>query len=436
MVPLELGNIECCLVFLVRCSLNELQTMEYSFSSPILSDLNKRGFLYQVTDPDALDKLLLSGDQVTFYVGFDPTAKSLHVGHLLWIRLITKLQKLGIRAIIICGGATSKIGDPTWKDKERVMLDYSTVLKNIKSITAKLKRLVKFDNCDNPVRMLNNDDWISKINYMEFLRDFGPLFSVNKMLTMDSVSTRLERQQHLSFLEFNYMLLQAYDFLHLFENYNCQIQVGGADQWSNMISGVNLIRRKTGKTGIGVSMPLLTNVDGKKMGKTEKGAVWMDENLMSPFDFWQYWRNIDDRDVTKLLKLFTDIDVGKINTYEALIGTKEMNAKKIILADAITAMVHPDTDLGDIHNTASGLFYSANSEVNSMETYSIQNGERIDRILVMTGLASSQTSARRLIDGKGVKIDGNVVETYDTQVTSNCVISVGKKRFAKITVSN
>ncbi len=409
--------------------------MEYSFSSPVLQDLNRRGFIYQVTDPDALDRLFLSGEQVTFYVGFDPTAKSLHVGHLLWIRLITKLQKLGIRAIIICGGATSKIGDPTWKDKERVMLDYSTVVENIKAVTTKLKKLVKFDGCDNPVRMLNNDDWISKINYMEFLRDYGPLFSVNKMLTMDSVSTRLERQQHLSFLEFNYMLLQAYDFLYLFENYNCQIQVGGADQWSNMISGVDLIRRKTGKIGIGMSMPLLTNADGKKMGKTEKGAVWMDENLMSPFDFWQYWRNVDDRDVTKLMKLFTDIDVDEIDTYDALVGTKEMNKKKILLADAVTGMVHPDADLEKIHKTAAGLFYSATSEMAGVDGFNIERDMRIDKVLVETGMAPSQTAARRLIDGKGVKIDGTTVETYDTQITTDCVISVGKKKFAKILVS-
>lgn len=410
--------------------------MEYRFSSPVLQDLDRRGFIYQVTDPDALDRLFLSGEQVTFYVGFDPTAKSLHVGHLLWIRLITKLQKLGIRAIIICGGATSKIGDPTWKDKERVMLDYSTVVENIKAVTTKLKKLVKFDGCDNPVRMLNNDDWISKINYMEFLRDYGSLFSVNKMLTMDSVGTRLERQQHLSFLEFNYMLLQAYDFLYLFENYNCQIQVGGADQWSNMISGVDLIRRKTGKIGIGMSMPLLTNADGKKMGKTEKGAVWMDENLMSPFDFWQYWRNVDDRDVTKLMKLFTDIDVDEIDTYDALVGTKEMNKKKILLADAVTGMVHPDADLEKIHKTAAGLFYSATSEMAGVDGFNIERDMRIDKVLVETGMAPSQTAARRLIDGKGVKIDGTTVETYDTQITTDCVISVGKKKFAKILVSN
>ncbi len=409
--------------------------MEYSFSSPVLQDLNRRGFIYQITDPDALDKLFLSGEKITFYVGFDPTAKSLHVGHLLWIRLITKLQKLGVRAIIICGGATSKIGDPTWKDKERVMLDYSTVVENIKAVTAKLKKLVKFDGGENPVRMLNNDDWISKINYMEFLRDYGSLFSVNKMLTMDSVSTRLERQQHLSFLEFNYMLLQAYDFLYLFENYNCQIQVGGADQWSNMISGVDLIRRKTGKIGIGMSMPLLTNADGKKMGKTEKGAVWMDESLMSPFDFWQYWRNVDDRDVTKLMKLFTDIDVDEIDTYDALVGTKEMNKKKILLADAVTGMVHPDADLEKIHKTAAGLFYSATSEMAGVDGFNIERDMRIDKVLVETGMAPSQTAARRLIDGKGVKIDGTTVETYDTQITTDCVISVGKKKFAKILVS-
>lgn len=410
--------------------------LEYDFSSPILKDLNDRGFIYQVTDLKELDNLFLSKEQITFYVGFDPTAKSLHIGHLLWIRLIQKLQKRGIRAIIICGGATSKIGDPTWKDKERVMLDYSTVLENIKSITTKLKKLIKFENCETPALILNNDDWISKINYMEFLRNYGPLFSVNKMLTMDSVSARLARQQHLSFLEFNYMLLQAYDFLYLFENYNCQMQIGGADQWSNMISGVDLIRRKTGKIGIGMSMPLLTNADGKKMGKTEKGTVWMDKSLTSSFDFWQYWRNVDDRDVTKLMKLFTDVEVSEINTYENLIGTKEMNEKKIILADAITSMAHPDANLETIHSTATGIFGKGKTEISDIQTYTIPSKTRIDKALVIAGLASSQTAARRLIDGKGVKIDGNIIETYAVPITSNSLVSVGKKKFAKVILSD
>ncbi|MBQ9335201.1 MAG: tyrosine--tRNA ligase [Alphaproteobacteria bacterium] len=406
----------------------------YNFSSPILKDLDERGFVYQVTDPEALDKLFLSGDSVTLYVGFDPTAQSLHVGHLLWIRLIKKLQQLGIHAIVICGGATSKIGDPTWKDKERVMLDYSTVLSNIKFITTKLQSIIKFDDAQNPVHMLNNDEWMSKINYMEFLRDFGSLFSVNKMLTMDSVSARLNRQQHLSFLEFNYMILQAYDFLYLFENYDCQIQVGGADQWSNMISGVDLIRRKTGKIGIGMSMPLLTNADGKKMGKTEAGAIWLDEHLVSPFDFWQYWRNVDDRDVTKLLKLFTDIDVAEIESYNALIGTTAMNDKKIVLADALTNMVHPQVNLNDIHNTAFGLFANNGNSITDLKAHKIPVDTRIDKVLVMVGLAPSQTAARRLIDGKGVKIDGICVKSYETPITAECMISVGKKKFAKVVI--
>lgn len=409
--------------------------MNFGFTSTILQDLDARGFVYQVTDPVELDRLFNSGEKITFYVGFDPTARSLHVGHLLWMRLIAKLQKFGINAIIICGGATSKIGDPTWKDKERVALDYATVQANIESITQKLKKLVNFENNTATVKLLNNDDWISQIKYMDFLREYGPLFSVNKMLTMDSVSTRLTRQQHLSFLEFNYMLLQAYDFLYLFENYGCQLQIGGADQWSNMISGVDLIRRKTGKTAIGLSMPLLTNADGKKMGKTEKGAVWMDESLMSPFDFWQYWRNIDDRDVTKLLKLFTDIDVAEIESFDALIGSKEMNEKKILLADAITSMVHPDTNLDTIHNTASGIFHGADAATDGLATNNVAKNMRIDKVLVEISLSQSQTAARRLIDGRGVKIDGVIVEKYDAPVSTDCIISVGKKKFAKVTIS-
>jgi tyrosyl-tRNA synthetase len=401
------------------------------FSSPILNDLERRGFLYQITDPQALDEIFCCGEEVVFYIGFDPTAKSLHVGHLLWIRLIRKLQAAGAHPIVLVGGATSKIGDPTWKDKERVMLDYATVVENVRTITEKLRRLVKFDGCENSALLLNNDDWLSKLNYLEFLRDFGSLFSVNKMLTMDSVSRRLERQQHLSFLEFNYMLLQAYDFLYLFENHNCKVQIGGADQWSNMISGVDLIRRKTGQIAVGMSMPLLTNAEGKKMGKTEKGAVWMDEQLMSPFDFWQYWRNVDDRDVTKLMKLFTDLEVDEIERYEALVGHKEMNEAKIKLADEITTFVHPYVNLEAIHKTAAGLF-GGTGEVDNVETFEIPTGTRIDKALVLTGLASSQTAARRLIDGQGVKIDGQTVKVYDALLEGEHIVSVGKKKFVRI----
>lgn len=410
--------------------------MKTKFSSPILNDLDRRGFIYQITDPKALDDLFCGNEKIVFYVGFDPTAKSLHIGHLLWIRLINKLQKLGIKPIIIAGGATSKIGDPTWKDKERVMLDYVTVLDNMNSIITKLKKLIKFENCDNPAILLNNDDWASKINYMEFLRDYGPLFSVNKMLSMDSVSRRLERQQHLSFLEFNYMLLQAYDFLYLFENYNCKLQIGGADQWSNMISGTDLIRRKTGKIAIGMSMPLLTNANGTKMGKTEKGAVWMDENLMSPFDFWQYWRNVDDRDVVKLMKLFSDIDVDEIEKYELLVGKKEMNEIKIVLADTITKLVHPDVDLNSINNSAKGLFSEESLELKSIETFELEKGINICKALVLSNLTNSLTAARRLIDGKGVKFNKQIIDTYDKIIDCSGILSVGKKKFVKIKITD
>lgn len=410
--------------------------MKTKFSSPILNDLDRRGFIYQITDPKALDELFCGSEEIVLYVGFDPTAKSLHVGHLLWIRLINKLQSLGIKPIIIAGGATSKIGDPTWKDKERVMLDYVTVINNMNSIIAKLKRLIKFDNCDNPAIILNNDDWISKINYMEFLRDYGPLFSVNKMLSMDSVSMRLERKQHLSFLEFNYMLLQAYDFLYLFENYNCKLQIGGADQWSNMISGTDLIRRKTGKVAIGMSMPLLTNANGKKMGKTEKGAVWMDENLMSPFDFWQYWRNVDDRDVVKLMKLFSDIDIDEIEKYELLVGKKEINEIKILLANTITKLVHPEVDLNIINDSAKGLFSENQLELENIEVFKLEKGVNICKALVLTNLTNSLTSARRLIDGKGVKLNKQIVDSYDKAIDNDSILSVGKKKFVKVRLEN
>jgi tyrosyl-tRNA synthetase len=359
---------------------------------------------------------------------------------------VNKLQTAGAEPIIITGGATSKIGDPTWKDKERVMLAREEVSENIESIMKKLRELIKFDNdvhsagiaCPAdivcPAISLDNDDWISKINYMEFLRDFGPLFSVNKMLTMDSVSARLKRRQHLSFLEFNYMLLQAYDFLYLFENHNCVLQIGGADQWANMIFGVDLIRRKTGKTAFGMSMPLLETSDGKKMGKTEKGTVWLDESLTPPFEFWQYWRNVDDKDVTKLLKLFSDLDDDEINSYESLVGRKEINDIKILLADAITSFVHPSADLEAIKSTARTLFAGASEHLDNVETFYIDKPTRIDRVLVDTKLAESLTAARRLIDGRGVKVDKRAMENYDEIISNERIISVGKKRFVKVVV--
>jgi tyrosyl-tRNA synthetase len=404
-----------------------------SFSSSVLTNLNNRGFLYQITDYEALDSLFCGNNKIVFYIGVDPTARSLHVGHLLWIKFVNILQHAGVYPIIIIGGATGKIGDPTWKDKERVMLDSATISDNIESITKKLQNFIKFDAVKNHATLLNNEDWISKINYMDFLRDFGPLFSVNKMLSMDSVSSRLARQQHLSFLEFNYAILQAYDFLHLFENYDCRLQIGGADQWSNMISGVDLIRKKTGQVVIGASMPLLTTSNGKKMGKTEKGTIWLDENLTSQFDFWQYWRNVDDKDVVNLMRLFTDIDVEEIKEYDSFVGKTEMNSIKIILANAITSFVHRDADLDAINTTAKNLAVDR-FDMENVEIFEMSGETRIDKALVLANLASSLTLAKRLIDGNGVKMDGRFVEAYDTKITDNCLLSVGKKKVVRIKI--
>ena len=244
---------------------------------------------------------------------------------------------------------------------------------------------------------------------------------------MDSVSTRLERQQHLSFLEFNYMILQAYDFLHLFETYSCVLQIGGQDQWSNMINGVDLVRKKTGKDVYGMSIPLLVNADGKKMGKTEAGTVWLDEKLLSPFDFWQYWRNVDDRDVVRLMKIFTDLPLDEIDKYKEFIGHSKINDAKIILADSVTSFVHPTADLNAIKQSASSGSYSE-----AIDEIKISSPMTLDKVLKECGLAESATQAKRLIEGGGVKVDGITQDKYDRIIDTSCLISVGKKKFKKV----
>ena len=401
----------------------------YVLKSSFLQELDNRGFLYQCTNIEALDNIFNNNQKVTFYLGYDPTAKSLHVGHLLWIRLVKKLHDAGHRPIVLTGGATGKIGDPTWKETQRKMLDYDTILDNIKSINTKLTNIFGSNIKDNSIIMLNNDDWLSKLNYMEFLRDFGPLFSVNKMLTMDSISSRLQRQQHLSFLEFNYMLLQAYDFLYLFENYNCTLQIGGQDQWSNVISGIDLIRRKQEKEAYGLSIPLLLTSDGKKMGKSESGTVWLDENMLSPLDFWQYWRNVDDKDVIKLMKLFTDLSIDEIEKFTRYVGTKEINEAKIILADAVTLFVHPTVNLDDIKIAVSGKNVSE-----AIETVKLDAPLQLDKALVKAGLSESATQAKQLISGNGVRIDNVVISDYTYIIDKSCLVSVGKKKFKKFVI--
>jgi tyrosyl-tRNA synthetase len=406
---------------------------ERAFKNSLLSELNERGFLYQHTDKEGLDEQFKKG-KVTFYIGFDPTAKSLHAGHLLWITLVNKLQRAGHRPIVIVGGSTSIIGDPTWKDSQRVMLTQADVLENAESIMHKLRVCIDFDGDSNSAILLNNSDWISEIKYLDFLSKYGMHFSVNRMLTMDSVSERLKRQQHLSFLEFNYMVLQAFDFLHLYKSEGCTLQIGGADQWSNIISGVDLIRKIEGNSAFGLTFPLLTNPDGKKMGKTERGTVWLDERLTSPFEFWQYWRSVDDKNVSKLLKLFTDLSIEEIESYNEHIGSPEINEAKVILADAVTSFVHPTADIPSIKTSASSALMGIASTAEHIETFVITRGTGVDKALVDTGLAKSLSEARRLIEGKGVKIDGVTVDSIKSTIDNECLISTGKKNFAKINV--
>lgn len=404
------------------------------FKNSILSDLELRGFFYQCTDHEGLINAINSGT-VTFYVGFDPTGKSLHVGHLLWIRLVNQLQKLGLKPIILAGGATGKIGDPSGKDKMRSMLTYEELEENISLIVAKLSNLINFKDTEshNKAVLVNNDDWTKDVKYIEFLRDFGSVVSVNKMLTMDSVRSRLERESHLSFLEFNYMLLQAFDFYVLHRDYGCTLQIGGSDQWPNIIQGVDLIRRKSNAQSFGISIPLLLTSSGQKMGKTEKGAVWLDEKMTTPFDFWQYWRNVDDKDVVKLLKLFCDdLTVNEIDSYENSIGTKDINEAKIILADSVTKFVHGDSVLTEIKSKSDNMFYGDKRDAS---TFNVAAGTLLCDFLVTCGSCQSKSSAKKLIEGGGVKLDGVAVSDVWHKLEVGCIVSVGKKHFYKIDVT-
>jgi tyrosyl-tRNA synthetase len=407
---------------------------EFKFKSDLLLDLQERGFLYQTTDQQFLDDYLFLGKKLCFYAGVDPTAGSLHVGHLTLIFFIKKLMSRGHEPIILLGGATGQIGDPTWKDAARTMLEQETVQRNMQNISDTLNKLLVLD-CEQTLRIVNNNDWISKLGFFDFLRSCGRFFSVNKMLTMDSVSSRIENNQHLSYLEFSYSLLQAYDFLHLFENYGCILQVGGADQWSNIISGVDLIKKRLSAEAVGLTFPLLASSKGTKMGKTEKGAVWLDQNLTTPFDFWQYWRNVDDRDVARYMKLFSDIPVCDIDSMVNTDDSMKMNNSKIALADAVTSFVHGPDCLESIHNTVASL-YGGGSDVSAaaLESVYVEQGAFCDSVLFKCGLASSMSDARRLIESSAVRIDGVVVTSIKHSISSPCVLSVGKKKFVKIEI--
>ena len=406
------------------------------YHSDFLYTAHARGFIHQGTDLTALDQLMKK-ECVPAYLGFDATATSLHVGSLVGIMWLRLLQKTGHKPLVLMGGGTSKIGDPTFKDTARKLLNDEDIQKNIDGISQVFANYLTFGANQTDAVMLNNADWLCQLNYMDFLRDYGSHFTINRMLTFDSVKLRLERQSPLTFLEFNYMILQAYDFLHLNRHYDCQLQLGGSDQWGNIINGVELVRRLADKPAYGLTTPLITTANGAKMGKTTNGAVWLNADLLSPYDYWQFWRNTDDRDVGRYLRLFTELPLEEISKLEALQGA-EINEAKKILADHATSLAHGPESLTAIHNTASQLFEGQGGEGGSLVTFPLEPRDlplAIDDLLVKTQLASSKGEARRLVEGKGVRLNDQVVEDAKTMITAadftdgkSVKLSVGKKK--------
>jgi len=402
-----------------------------------LKEFKDRGFFYQCTNEEELS-LILDKGKIKGYIGFDCTAESLHVGSLLQIMCLRLLQKNGHRPIILLGGGTTRIGDPSGKDKTRAILSEEEIEKNIKSIKDILKNFL--DNKDSKTKpiFVNNYSWLKNLNYISFLRNIGKHFTINKMLSFDSVKTRLEREQSLSYMEFNYMILQAYDFLELNKKENCVLQIGGSDQWGNIVNGVDLIKRHSNKQAYGLTTPLVTLASGTKMGKTESGAVWLDKRFLSPYDYWQFWRNIDDRDVLKFLKIFTDIKLDEIEK----IKNKDINELKILLANKATEMLHGEQEAIKSEKTAKQTFED-NSIGDNLPFISIDNKKLNNKItiidlIIMSKLESSKSEIRRLIKGKGIKINNKVVSDEKLIVTKNLFqnnqlkLSLGKKRHIKV----
>ena len=402
------------------------------YRSDLLRLLDERGHLHQVTDPGALDALAAK-QVVTGYVGFDPTAPSLHVGNLASIMLLRRLQQAGHRPIVIMGGGTAKIGDPSGKTDVRKMLTEESLAANIASIRDTFGRILRFDDSVTGALLINNDDWLAKLGYVPFLREVGPHFTVNRMLTFDSVKLRLDREQALTFIEFNYMILQAYDFVVLAREHGCQLQLGGSDQWGNIVNGIELARRMDGRELYGVTAPLITTADGAKMGKTAAGAVWLNEDQLPAYDFWQYWRNVDDRDVGRFLRLFTDLPLGEIARLEALEGAA-INDAKVVLANEVTKLLRGEDAAASAEATAHDTFAGGGAG-EDLPTLSLgPDGMRIGAVLTELGFTASNGEAKRKLAEGAVKLDGAAVSDPGHVVTApvggEVKLSLGKKKHA------
>ncbi len=405
-----------------------------------LKEFKERGFFYQCTNEKELSELL-DKKKISAYIGFDCTAESLHVGSLLQIMCLRLLQKHGHRPIVLLGGGTTRIGDPSGKDKTRKLLSEKEILKNSKNIRKILEKFLDKKNKKTKPIFVDNYKWLKNLNYINFLRKIGKHFTINKMLSFDSVKTRLEREQSLSYMEFNYMILQAYDFLELNNKENCILQIGGSDQWGNIINGVDLIKKYSDKEAFGLTTPLITLASGAKMGKTADGAVWLDKKFLSPYDYWQFWRNTDDRDVKKFLKFFTDIETQEIENF----SDQNINQLKILLANKTTEMLHGEKESLKSEKIAKEAF-SNNSSGSSLPSIELSKrilNENINIIdlVVLAKFEQSKSEVRRLIKGKAVKINNQIIEDEkfiisDKIFKENYIkLSIGKKRHIRIQLS-
>ena len=415
--------------------------MSYAPKSDFLKIMIERGFVAECTDYEGLDNSILNGN-IAAYIGFDATAQSLHVGSLIQIMMLRWLQKTGGQPITLMGGGTTKVGDPSFRADERPLLGEAQIEGNISGIKKVFSAYLDYGEKPNDALMINNDEWLSNLNYLEFLRDIGRHFSVNRMLSFESVKSRLDREQSLSFLEFNYMILQAYDFYELNKRYNCKLQMGGSDQLGNIINGMELTRRISDERVFGLTSPLLTTSDGKKMGKSQDGAIWLNANMLSPYEFWQFWRNTTDADVARFLKLYTELPLDECSRLEKLEGS-EVNDAKIILANEVTALLHGRDAALTAAQTSSEVFEKGGIGEDlptiSFRENEISDGVPIVQAFVKAGLAKSGKEAKRLIAENGARLDDKLVTTTNLVLTAKMLtkpvkLSAGKKRHALVTL--
>jgi tyrosyl-tRNA synthetase len=412
-----------------------------SFKSDFLTIMQERGFIHQCSNFEGLDAKLCEGSQVA-YCGYDPTGPSLHVGHMVSMMMMHWFQECGHKPLTLVGGATAMIGDPSFKDKTRPLLTREEIEKNIASIKQNFSSYIRYGDGPLDARMVNNADWILGLNYMDFLRDYGTCFTINRMLSFDSVKLRLDREQPLTFLEFNYMIMQGYDFLHLYESYGTILQMGGSDQWGNMINGVDLTHKKKGKELFVLTVPLLTTASGQKMGKTEGGAIWLRADMTSPYEYWQYWRNTEDADVGKFLRLFTILPVEEIKKLESL-KDAEINEAKKILAFETTKMLHGEEAAKLAAETARQTFeqggVGTDLPVLSLSEEVLRAGVCVVDLFRQSGLVESNGEAKRLIQGGGARVndetirDGQQVLTLSDFTTQGYIkLSSGRKKHALV----